>query len=313
MFNLFIRGSMNGWDGQPWEIARNRCVNEYEYTAKPIVAQYGSFDAASVNALRQLPCIFADEIDKYHGNSRLPSLGLIDEVEVRDAELRVTYHLTPVSPFFTVAEMADMLFDFDMQQWELSRTHWAVKDVDLERVLGRRGITLPAWARPLSPTVDITRHYFDVALSFPGSARPLVKAIADELERTLGANKCFYDNNYTAQLARPSLDVLLQDVYRNRSKLVVVFLGGQYQARDWCGVEFRAIKEMLLRRDFHQIMFVKLDDQPVEGVFATDGYVDSRHHDPRSIARFIAERAEHIVQHPLAPPPPGFTPPTTAY
>jgi hypothetical protein len=310
MFNLFIRGSLDGWDGQPWETARNRCLNEHEFTKKPLVERYGSFDAASVSALRQLPCIFADEIDRFRGNARLPSLGIIDEVEVRDQGLRVSYHLTPISPFFTVADMATMLFDLDMQEWELSRTHWAVKDVDLSKVLGRRGITLPAWARPQTPTVDITRHYFDVALSFPGSARPLVKTIADELERTLGPNTCFYDNNYTAQLARPSLDVLLQDVYRNRSKLIVVFLGGQYQTRDWCGVEFRAIKEMLLRRDFHQIMFVKLDDEPVEGVFATDGYVDSRAHDPRSIARFIAERTEHISRRPPVPPPPGVTPPT---
>ena len=44
---------------------------------------------------------------------------------------------------------------------------------------------------------------FDVALSFPGEARPLVEKIAQELERRLGPNAYSYDNNYVSQLARP--------------------------------------------------------------------------------------------------------------
>jgi hypothetical protein len=37
-------------------------------------------------------------------------------------------------------------------------------------------------------------------------------------------------------------------------------------------------------------MFVRTDDGAVEGVFATDGYVDARHHDAAALARYIQER-----------------------
>ena len=123
----------------------------------------------------------------------------------------------------------------------------------------------------------------------------MVEKIAIELERLIGPNSYFYDNNYVSQLARPSLDVLLQDIYRKRAKLIVVFLSADYQRKDWCGVEFRAIKEIILERDNKRIMFVKVDDGQVDGVFKTDGYVDARKFTPSDIAGFIHERADLLT------------------
>jgi hypothetical protein len=142
----------------------------------------------------------------------------------------------------------------------------------------------------MSTTVDLSTHMFDVGLSFPGEARTIVEPIAIRLEADLGPHTYFYDNNYVAQLARPSLDLLLQDIYRKRSKLIVVFLSGDYQRKEWCGVEFRAIKEVLMERQDDRIMFVRMDDGPVDGVFKTDGYVDGRKYSPDHIAKFIQER-----------------------
>ena len=93
-----------------------------------------------------------------------------------------------------------------------------------------------------------------------------------------------------SQLARPSLDTLLQEIYRHRSKLIVVFLGSDYQRKDWCGIEFRAIREIIMERDNTRIMFVRTDDGAVDGVFKTDGYVDVRRFTPAQIAQFICER-----------------------
>ena len=36
----------------------------------------------------------------------------------------------------------------------------------------------------------------------------------------------FYDRFHEAELARPNLDVYLQEIYHDRSRLVVVFLAG---------------------------------------------------------------------------------------
>jgi hypothetical protein len=173
----------------------------------------------------------------------------------------------------------------------MNRTHWAVKDVNLAKELhAARRITLPSWTGQATKTVDITEHHFDVALSFPGEVRAIVEQVARELEGRIGPNSYFYDSNYVSQLARPSLDTLLQEIYRHRSKLIVVFLGSDYQRKDWCGIEFRAIREIIMERDNARIMFVRTDDGAVDGVFKTDGYVDARRFSPAQIAQFICER-----------------------
>ncbi|MEI6529816.1 MAG: TIR domain-containing protein [Candidatus Falkowbacteria bacterium] len=149
---------------------------------------------------------------------------------------------------------------------------------------------LPRSERNEVKTVNITSHLFDVALSYPGEMRNYVEDVARELEKVIGPNSYFYDNNYKAQLARPSLDTLLQDIYRNRSKLVVVFLCEKYQEKEWCNIEFRAIREIIMERDNDNVMFVKMDDGRVHGVFKTDGYIDGRTHTPHEVAAYIQER-----------------------
>lgn len=138
--------------------------------------------------------------------------------------------------------------------------------------------------------IDITKHNFDVALSFAGENREYVKNVADHLNNIIGSHSYFYDANYVAQLARPSLDNLLQDIYRNRSKLVVVFLCGDYEEKEWCGIEFRAIKEIIMEKQHEKIMFVKIGDGEVQGVFKTDGYIDGMQFNPVEVANFIKER-----------------------
>ena len=286
MYNLFVSGLDTTWDGDPFILETSRCVREY--TDTEITTRFGELDAAAVQELLRLPCIFAYET----GCRKPPKFGLLRSITRRQDSVRIEYEIKEVHPFLTVEDMASLAFELDILKLEMHRTHWAVKNVNLAKELHARKISLPSWARSMSKAVDITTHVFDVALSFPGEARGMVAPIAEALERIIGPNSYFYDNNYVAQLARPELDTLLQDIYRNRSKLVVVFLSGDYQRKEWCGVEFRAIKEILMTREHKKIMFVRMDDGPVDGVFKTDGYVDGRKFSAEDIARFIQERVE---------------------
>ena len=285
MYNLLVSGNEEAWGGDPWQIELGRCVREY--TDTDITKRYGDLDASAVADLKRLPCIFAYEA----GYDKRPFFGVIREIKKRQGDVRIEYEIQSLPSFLSATDLATMSFDLDIDKWELNRTHWAVKDVNLPKELRARDIELPTWVREVNKAVDITTHSFDVALSFPGEVRPLVEQIAVELERLIGPNSYFYDNNYVSQLARPSLDSLLQDIYRNRARLVVVFLSGDYQRKDWCGIEFRAVKEIMMERDHKRIMFVRTDDGRVDGVFKTDGYVDARHFMPSQIAHFINERA----------------------
>lgn len=222
-----------------------------------------------------------------------PFFGRIREVKPRRDEVRIQYELEHLDPFLSFSDLRDLEFDLGIEKHEMNRTHWAVKDVDLGRELAAHGIVLPGWAGGRS--VNIETHEFDVALSFPGEDRSLVATIAGLLERRLGPDKVFYDQNYAGQLARPSIDLLMQDIFKSRAKLVVVFIGGHYQLKEWCAVEFRAIRTIIKRRENSRVMYVKTGDNDVDGVLPHDGYLDARQYSPSEIARFIVERIDSIA------------------
>jgi len=152
------------------------------------------------------------------------------------------------------------------------------------------GATLTIGPSKSSKPIDITKHHFDVSVSFPGEVRDYVESVVTYLEAQIGTITCFYDNNFKAQLSRPSLDELLQDIYRKRSKLIVIFLCTKYQEKNWCGVEFKAIREILFERKNEKVMYIKMDDGEVSGVFKTDGFIDAREHTAEEIANYINER-----------------------
>lgn len=284
MYNLLVSGNIKDWHGDPWQIAISRCVREY--TDPEITTRLGDLDAAAIAELKRLPSIFA-----YEGFQTPPKFGVLRNITKRPQEVRLEYEIHVVEPFLSVSDLEELKVALDIAQWELGRTHWAVKDVNLHRALHSKGIILSTWAREVKKAVDITTHFFDVSLSFPGEARALVAQVASELEHRIGPNSYFYDHNYLSQLARPSIDTLLQDIYRHRSKLIVVFIGSDYQKKNWCGLEWRAIREIIFEREHNRVMFVKIDDGEVEGVFTTDGYIDSRNFDATTIAHFIHERS----------------------
>lgn len=143
--------------------------------------------------------------------------------------------------------------------------------------------TLPAGpAGPESPR-------FRVAFSFPGETRQRIESIANTLAGDLGREKIFYDTWYKAVLAQPNLDTHLQQIYHDRADLIVVVLCADYQHKDWCHLEWRAIRDLIKKRH-ENIMFLRMDDADVDGVFSIDGYVDLRQHDDAEVARLILQR-----------------------
>jgi hypothetical protein len=135
---------------------------------------------------------------------------------------------------------------------------------------------------------------FRVAMSFPGEKRAYVAEVVDSLRPTLGKDEIFYDYDYQAQLAKPNLDTALQRIYRDQSELVVVFLCAEYAQKQFCGLEWRAIRDIIKFKEDDRIMFIRLDDAPVDGVFSIDGFIDARQFEPQKVAMFIGERLRHL-------------------
>src|ERR1017187_4917023 len=131
---------------------------------------------------------------------------------------------------------------------------------------------------------------FRVALSFPGEHRPRVEKIAEALAGNLGRERVLYDRWYAAEFARPNLNIHLADLYRDHSDLIAVFLCKEYNEKEWCGLELRAVLDLIKRRQDDRLMLLRLDDADIPGLYSTDGYLDIRPVSDEAVAAAILTR-----------------------
>lgn len=137
---------------------------------------------------------------------------------------------------------------------------------------------------------DLELARFRVALSFPGERRPYVEQVAEALAHELGKDAVFYDNYYQPQLARPNLDVLLQRIYHDNSDLIVIFLCADYAQKQWCGLEWRALRDLIKQARDEKVMILRFDDTAIPGLFGIDGFLDISNRLPIDTANAILTR-----------------------
>ena len=133
---------------------------------------------------------------------------------------------------------------------------------------------------------------FVIALSFPGEHRGFVAGVADSLADSLSKDRVLYDRYHETEFARPNLDTYLQHLYRYESELIVVFLCREYEGKDWCGLEFRAVRDLIKERQDSAIMFFRFDESPVSGVFGIDGCIPIQDRSPHEVAALILTRLD---------------------
>ncbi len=138
--------------------------------------------------------------------------------------------------------------------------------------------------------MDIYTQHFRVSLSFPGEYRTFVEKIAERLAIILTRDSIFYDKWYEAELAVPNLDTLLQGIYRQRSELVVVFLCQEYENKEWCKLEWRAVRDILKQKNPKSIMLIRFDKTEIPGLFSFDGYILVNKRQSDTIADLILKR-----------------------
>lgn len=131
---------------------------------------------------------------------------------------------------------------------------------------------------------------FKIALSFPGEHRDFVEQVATRLADRVGRDRVLYDKYYEAEFARPDLDTYLQRLYHDESELIAVFLCADYERKDWCGLEWRAIRDLIKRRQTSTVMPLRFDNTEIPGLFSTDGYVWIGGRPPAEIADLILQR-----------------------
>jgi hypothetical protein len=282
MYNLLVTAADGAWDLDAYEYDRSRFL---EYTAESVKARFAKLTTEAVEQLKLFPTLFT-----YEGNDAPVRVGYIRRIRERGRSILIEYEFDETVAPFSFSALAPLAVKLDIDGWEMLRTHWAVKDEDLFEILTAANLVDQSYVGVDRPPGRVEEMRFKVALSFPGEKRDYVASVAAELKKRLGSGTVFYDKDFTAQLARPNLDTLLQRIYLNNSDLVVVFLCADYECKEWCGLEWRAIRTIIKNKNDHAIMFMRFDGADVSGSMSIDGYVDLEEHSPVQAARMIVER-----------------------
>ena len=282
MYNLLVTASEDAWDLPAYEYDRTRFL---EHTADTLQSKYKKLTASAIEELKSFPTLFA-----YEGDDEPVRVGYIRRIKERGRSILMEYEFDETIKPFTFSALLLLRVQLDIGDWEMSRTHWALKDEDLFEILVSAGLVDSTFVAGEGQPGRVEEMRFKVALSFPGERREYVAAVAEEVKKRLGKGTVFYDKDFTAQLARPNLDTLLQRIYLSNSDLIVVFLCKDYERKEWCGLEWRAIRQIIKNKNDHAIMFMRFDAADVSGSMSIDGYVDLEEYSPLQAARMIVER-----------------------
>ena len=283
MYNFLVTAKEGSWELHAYEFDRERFL---EYTADSLRIRFADLNTKTIEALKSFPTLFA-----YEGTDKIVRVGYIRQIKERaPSTVFIEFDFYEGIKPFSYSELKPYENILDIGSWEMSRTHWAVKDEDLFEILSSLKLVDPSYKGEGHPIGRVDEMLFKVALSFPGEKRAYVSEVGSELKKRLGKGAVFYDEDFKAQLARPNLDTLLQGIYLRNSSLVVVFLCVEYEKKDWCGLEWRAIRNIIKSKNDQAVMFMRFDNSEVSGVFSVDGYIELDELKPIEVARLIVER-----------------------
>lgn len=143
MYNLLMSSNETAWTGTSWVMQFDRV---FEHTNPHIKQQFAALDDRALEMLMALPTLFAYE-EYVDAPARV---GRITAIARRQKEFAITFNLdTAVAPI-PHERLMQMLPALDISsRWEMTRTHWAVKNVDLAAVLHQAGLLATATLGPL--------------------------------------------------------------------------------------------------------------------------------------------------------------------
>lgn len=284
MYNLLMTSNPAAWDLPSTEYSKGRYL---EYTNDFITEEHEELTLETVEKIKSYPCLFLQE--QFDGVAKV---GYIRNIRERANAILIEYEFDEQIgdvPAERIQQLAHQL-EINLQNGEQYRTHWAIKSANLFEALHAAGIVANNYINPAGPNGRIEEIRFKVAFSFPGELRDFVQQVAAQVKAQLPIGTVFYDNDFVAQLARPNLDNLLQDVYLNNSDLLVVFLSADYERKMWCGVEWRAIRAVINNKADESVMLVRSDDAAIPGIFPQDGYIDMNQFTAGQVAGFVLQR-----------------------
>lgn len=137
---------------------------------------------------------------------------------------------------------------------------------------------------------SMSTRRFRIAFSFAGEKRDFVAEVAAILADRFGEPAILYDKYHEAEFARRDLGIYLPELYNKQSDLVVVVACPEYDEKEWTGLEWTAIHDLLKKRKDNEIMLCRFEHAEVTGLYSTAGFVELDKKTPGQAAMSILER-----------------------
>lgn len=132
MYNLLVSADPDAWNGEPHVLGTDRVL---EHTVGHLRERFLPLSENSYVELQSYPAVFAHE-----KSAHTPAkLGRIDRVRTRRNDVQIRYTLFDL-PAIDPETLMGLAWELDIGDWEMNRTHWAVKDVDLREVIVEQGL-----------------------------------------------------------------------------------------------------------------------------------------------------------------------------
>lgn len=132
MFNLLVTAHDGAWDLPAYEYTRDRFL---EYTNDKEKTLFKTLTAEHIDLLKSFPCVFA-----YEGKKHPVRIGYIRSLKERSRSILIEYEFEPEIDPIPFAQIEPLCKVLEIGDWEMNRTHWAVKDEDLFRRLHDAGL-----------------------------------------------------------------------------------------------------------------------------------------------------------------------------
>jgi hypothetical protein len=138
--------------------------------------------------------------------------------------------------------------------------------------------------------MNAPKKRFRVAFSFAGEKRDFLAQAAAILASRFGEKAILYDKYHEAEFGRRDLGFYLPDLYHDEADLVVVVVCAGYEQKEWCGLEWDAIFDLLKKRRNEEVMLCRFDRATVKGLYSTAGFVELDDKTPDQATALILER-----------------------
>jgi hypothetical protein len=129
LFNLIVMGV--GWQPNQDDFPAERVL---EYTGDACVERFKPNGVLDVQAVMNLPTVFMEE----GFEDEIARIGTITSIKRNGGSYTIKYVIDPSTPPIPNSLLHEMSNELAITGFEFSRTHWAIKEVNLYEILYRR-------------------------------------------------------------------------------------------------------------------------------------------------------------------------------